>query len=513
MSDPANAAWKLARDRYLGPLVKAHGEQVAWDAGFFLDDDPTDAPLDDVDWLCTPLPNRRARTDAPKVLLATGGFFPLHAGHLAMMEAARRAAEHAGWEIIGGYLSPGHDNYLRLKCGDAAAPASERLRLVGRGIADANSDWLRVDPWEALHRRGAVNYTDVAARLEAYLRAHVHPQLTVVYVCGGDNARFASAFVARGGCIVVGRPGAETEWSRWRATLAGHPGILFAEGGSPLASRDLRATTAVRRPLPSLLVRCEDARVVDTLGLAERLPAFQDQLLTLLRSYTRVRVEQGPPEPVTAAQGVISLDPLRPARFNLALSRLFAVGGYQPLGHVARPGHPPLARQIAGIPPGEYRLRDDDAMSGSTLEAVRRALPAHVHITATELALARHESEDVLDARDFLLGADEGGLVLAWPDAFDETPRLARAPYLLPYVDPCVRASIPDARGFSSAVWELNARFFAQSGRKVADLPAPARAMFAFAGTDASLEDLCRWHAARLATFAPVDNPPPLRPG
>jgi nicotinic acid mononucleotide adenylyltransferase len=487
------ASWKLARDRYLAPL----GEAVAVAAGFFDDGDDRDAPLDDVRWLCTPLPVRAVSGAHPVVLLSTGGFCPIHAGHLEMMERARAAASAAGCDVLAGYLSPGHDAYVRLKCGEAAIPASERLAACAAAIADRA--WLYVDPWEALHRRVAVNYTDVAARLRAYLRAHVDPRVEVLYVCGGDNARFAQAFVADGGCVVVGRPGAEAEQAHWRAQLAGNPRILWAEGDRPEASRAIRA--AGRRGVGArrIVMRVEDARAVRTLArtqpraiTAAWFAAFQGELGALLAAHASLRhVALGAPGP----RDTISLDPMLPSAYPIAISRCYALGGYQRLGYTARPGARPLPEQIAAIPPGDYTLADDDAMTGGTLDAVRALLPAAVRVRAVHLAIAHDGDEDVVDGRDFLLGADDAGLVVQLPRGV-----LGRAPYVLPYVDPAVRCSIPPphARAFSIAVWELNERVLAATGLRVRDLPAPAGALFAALGSERALADVCRWHIARL---------------
>ena len=158
--------WKIRRDPFFSLLHARRGEEAVMQAGFFFDDDPDDARLDDVDWLSTPPPRRRpSGRGRPVVLVATGAFCPIHDGHIAMMHRARAAAEIAGFDVLGGYLSPGHDAYIRLKCGDAAIPASVRLAACAR--AAESTDWLSVDPWEALHRRVAANYTDVVARLRA----------------------------------------------------------------------------------------------------------------------------------------------------------------------------------------------------------------------------------------------------------------------------------------------------------------------------------------------------------
>lgn len=314
--------WKIERDPYFSLLCRKHGENAAQEAGFFRDEDPEDAPLDDLDWLSTPRPKRTITGPRPVVLLATGGFFPVHAGHIEMMENARAALEGEGFDVIGGYLSPGHDSYIRLKCGDQLVPAPERLRQAAEVIS--GSDWLLIDPWEAMHRRVAVNYTDVTARLEAYLRRHVDPRVEVAYVCGGDNARFAYAFTERGRAVVVGRPGADGEIRKWRERLTSHPRVHWVDGANPAASRSLRSGNPAPAGRPRLIVRLEDARAVRTLGLTS-FNTFQDKLVALLAEHAEVRTAPLREQPVE--DNVISLDAMLPARHSLAVSRLFSPGG------------------------------------------------------------------------------------------------------------------------------------------------------------------------------------------
>ncbi len=494
--------WKIRRDPYLARLAERHGEEAVWASGFFLDEDEDDASLDDVDWRCTPLPRSRgAGGERPAVLLSTGAFCPVHAGHIAMMESARTAAEGAGFDILGGYLSPGHDAYIRLKCGRAAIPAPERLRLCGDAARE--SGWLSVDPWEALHRRVAVNFTDVAARLRAYLRAHLDPRVEVLYVCGGDNARFALAFLEEGGCVVVGRRGSSLEYSSWRARLSAHPRILWGEGEHPGASRLLRSASPPEQAKKSLVLRLEDDRAVRTLGLTT-LTRFQGELASLLSEHAVVRA--APLQEPGQEAGIISLDAMLPSRHNLAVSRLFAPGGYQLLGHVPRPGAPPLDEQLAAIPRGVYTLRDDDRMTGGTLAAIRAILPTSLSISNTCFAVPHDPDEEISDSRDFLLGADDGGLVIELPDGRGEgRSSVGRAPYILPYVDPAVRCCIPpgQARVFSAKVWALNERMFLGTGLCVRDLPGPARATFGWLGESYPLDELCRWHIARMERTNP----------
>lgn len=492
--------WKIARDPFMALVCAKHGEQAAFEAGFFLDADPEDAALDDSDWLCTPRPKLAVHGERPVVLLATGGFCPVHAGHLAMMESAKLAAEKAGETVIGGYLSPGHDAYLQLKCGAAAIPTHVRLRQCAEAVAA--SAWLCVDPWEAMYRRVAVNYTDVVARLSTYLTARVDPRIAVRFVCGADNARFALAFSESGGCIVVGRPNDHAEFDKWQARLSGSSRILWVQGDNRTASRHLRAGPWPARAAARLVARCEDARAVRTLGLAS-FAAFQQQLLEILGRYATVRSvimrDDG------AQPNVISMDAMLAQAHTLAISRCYALGGYESRGHVARPGTPSIAAQLAAIPNGSYVLRDDDCVTGSSFAAARHALGDRVQITDTAVAVTHDADEDVVDTRDFLLGADHGGLVIELPNG-----TLGRAPYLLPYVDPAVRASISASHAFSLEVWELNRRFFSATDLRVRDLPEPARASLDF-DDDARLSDICAWHARRLrAVYQAPEHPAPL---
>src|SRR5258707_1369773 len=78
-------------------------------------------------------------------------------------------------------------------------------------------------------------------------------------------------------------------------------------------------------------------------------------------------------------------------------------------------GAAPLAEQLAAIASGTYTLRDDDRISGGTLDAVRAMLPPRVKIAGVRLAVEHDDDEEVVDSRDFLLGADHGGLVIELP--------------------------------------------------------------------------------------------------
>ena len=144
---------------------------------------------------------------------------------------------------------------------------------------------------------------------------------------------------------------------------------------------------------------------------------------------------------------------------------------------------------------------DDDIATGHTMEAVRACLPEHCRVER-QAALCQLPSlgeglVDLGDVRDFLLGSWEGGLVVCLPDA-----RLARVPYLLPYVNPADRLSLPlsQALAFSRRVWRLNQEFFAGTSLTVSELPTPIGELCRYLEVppDTLLSDWCACHLRRL---------------
>ena len=191
---------------------------------------------------------------------------------------------------------------------------------------------------------------------------------------------------------------------------------------------------------------------------------------------------------------VISLDPCLPASNNLTISRCF-----QPLGvgddceYLARPGSESLETQLSSIikqikPVEDQKktiLFDDDALTGGTGRAIMAMLANHdppFHVTdfvtlcdsngalGEPVTEERYPRLDLIDCRDFLAGARDGGLVVKVPTAGvgGIGERMIRVPYILPFVRPVYRASIPvdEEMSFSRKVWALNRQFFDEAGLK-----------------------------------------------
>jgi len=193
---------RLLIEPYYSVLYNKHGIDYCVDNGFFFNSNNVEINWrNHVEIPCTPinfleLPNPNFKQRKKCVLLQTGAHCPLHEGHIAMMEYSKSFLENHGYHVMGGYLSPGHDEYIKDKNKDEYMPIHDRLEYANNLIKkDERLNWLAIDPWEGLFAPGAVNYTSVVYRLQQYL-AYWLPEekIEIFYVCGADNARFFRVF-------------------------------------------------------------------------------------------------------------------------------------------------------------------------------------------------------------------------------------------------------------------------------------------------------------------------------
>ncbi len=415
----------------------------------------------------TPLPSpdqlHHLPADQPwVVLVTTGGFAPFHGGHAAMLAAAENLAQEKGWPVLGTFVSPSHDGYVAGKDGGRAGayPAPWRVDHIRHALAQAGSSVPRfVDPWEALVAPRPVNFTAVLRRLERYLSHHLAHPVRAVYVFGADNAAFAEVFDEPEASICVGRQGLplperglsvamESDESSSRIRRACVPAIPEAPRGTyVLRDEGLWALEPWRHGAVS------DERLMDA------WEAFAASVEDALRqSFAQ---GQGPcPEkwlrlPIASQRAlvqawskeapVISMDPCTedlPGVIPWGVSRRFRVADHQrhPHGWGSRPGAASLPANL----PSKAILVDDDSSSGHTLAMAHAHLKAlGVEVIDTRLLIPAclppgTEVFDVVDLRDFLPGAREGGLVVEHPSGL-----LERCPYLAPAVSLHTRARLP----------------------------------------------------------------------
>lgn len=537
-TDGARAAWRVAADPNYRDVVLSFGEQALTEAGWVDDlcSPPTGA--DTSVWpLCTPLDKLRAAegSEPPVVLLCTGSYSPPHLGHVAMLDRARHALEAHGHHVAGGYMSPSHDSYVAFKY-PGALPAPERVRLCR--LAVDSSDWLMCCPWEALWTATAINFTEVIRRLQSYLRAHWDERTEVVYCFGADNSSFALAFNARGRCVIVPRDGHDSgtgdarlgrgfsdgrivvaqpdpATSTFSSTRARSDGV----GLSDSLSTHITELSAPANPGGHYMIRDDLAwacghwqEIVGRHTLAAALNEFRGRVLSALKQGFAGQdvppfdlIDLGGQRERALALGgserVISLDLCTPADHHLHVCRRFALadGQFAAGGLSARPGYGSLEDQLAAIPGGDAVLLDDDLATGFTRRHVEQLLEGrNVAVTGFRSLMEMEQRPvlDVVDLRDFLIGARDGGLVVGLDGD------LVRAPYLPPWVSLPSRAKIPlsSEAHVGMALWEANAQFFAVTGLRVDHAAVVTRPLLLKAGAqpDEHLSAFCQRELRRI---------------
>lgn len=536
-------------------------------AGFFLESHlPGEKSSSDLDlhWYCTPLYHVRRRlkqysnSSRPKaVLLTTGAFCPIHNGHIYMLETAKTTLEQRGYDVLGGFISPTHDEYVYKKCTKHALPAQHRISLC-RSQLNTN-DWIEVDTWESLYAGREVNFTKTTWRLAEYLRTHLDcDDIEVFYTCGGDHAEYCLSFVSSFGCVVIPRNEQERQimqqlqrdslvqnntkiilataakthqasstsirlgeldalgksardcWLRWSKSQT------ISAKSAYLQLRDEGISTLRSWGESVSYAKLKGARKFFILGLTELLkqsfskahsPDSTHQLAVGISTWKDQRnaiteMNLGP---------TISIDTLFRGDYQIECSRYFELGNaFAFKGVFQRPGAASLAEQIAQIPNGQYSLIEDDRATGSTLRKVLKLGENHFEIKDIVL-LARlskprgfsgevaYDIYDLGDVRDFLPGAPGGGLVVDLPDG-----KVGRAPYMLPYVQPSARLSAPISTDLliSKRIWELAADFYRAVPITVKDTdPDLQRTIEAVGLHFNSMQELCSWHAEQINYF------------
>ena len=475
--------WKIKMDPFIGEIYKDHGMEAVKKTGYFIDGTSSQ---DDIDYMLdvptTPLGWSASPGDEPAVLVCAGSFCPPHLGHIDMMRAARTAVEKTGKRVVAGYFSPGHDEYIKHKNGDGAIPIHERIKLFD-GMLD---DWMYVCPWEGVFNKHAIMFTHVVERLEQYIKRHTGFDIPVYFVCGSDNESYVFAFMKKGRCVLVNRPGYQSkDPSEWPVST------LWAECENHSSSTEERLTYKRKKPEGRLYLRVEDSvyenMCVDYLDIENSLTRrFDNTKISFVSSQERhVRM-------IRNIHKVISLDALIKADENIRVSRHYDFFGRNMIRFAASPGSQPLGDQIKKLE-GKYVLYDDDIhTTGGTIRYMTKLLESiGCDIEWVFTFKVSDDSEgEILDLRDFFVGKDFG-LVIQSPAG-----KKFRAPYMYPYVCPHSRASIQDPMEFSIEMWERNLEIYENRPDLVADLGAMGE-LFVYSGlakSDDLISKACKNH-------------------
>ncbi len=486
---------------------------------------------------------------SPVVLVSTGGFSPVHNGHLTMMGIAKEEVERQGGTVVGGYLVPDHDEYIKKKCGAEWIPAHERVAWSAEAVK--KSSWLMVDPWAASYAPQELNCTSIILRLEKYLAQHVRSlsPIRIVFVCGSDNSGLADAFIRRGGCVIVPRPASAPTSKRSLARYAEGRALSPSRECFEVSSTKIRGGSYAKLPDSireqvcaffsqkkehrKLSLYLRDEQIDGALfgmplveeerrAREELMRSLQKGLLDMLNGinlFTSVSVQRfsvGDQLKALSHSGAvkseltISIDECFKGEYQIGVSRAFNFpGGERQQSLVPRPGTASLSKQIERIPSGEYVLIEDDIATGQTIRAIKSMLPERIKLKKI-VALAQYsiasplntvegdvasELSDIGDVRDFIVGSKSGGLVVQLPSG-----ELARAPYMLPYVQLSQRMSIPRVmeRRLSRLIWLLNKRLYRKLKKtfRIKDCDEAFKTFARYLGfqDEMPVEDFCQWH-------------------
>ena len=529
-TDEVKLAWKILRDEYYSEVYKKYlNIDTVIKAGFILDS----LELEDLNYynlslLTTPVSKLKDSKKNPVVLLTTGGFDPIHDGHIYMMEFAKEALEKEGYDVIGVYLSPSHESYVSTKP-YYKINAYERLDLCQECVKD--SQWLIIDPWESIYVKTYINFTDVIQRLEQYLRKHINPKIQVAYVFGGDNSEFMYCFEDKGIGICVEREGYSEKFNEMKKKFKGKNNIFISNKSivSTYSSRNIRKRQGYKykeqnysKEDGDYVIRNEGMiplanykEYVNNEKLENAHKKFLKQLVLLLKEAFNNKLEVKTIDMqeqlkrashVLEGRQTISLDTYYRGTYDIETSRLFDISDIQKkyISLIGRIGHDTIENQIEKIEDGSYILVDDDSATGKTIREIMSNLPKRINIEQIYLlaSMLNEKIFDIVDLRDFIIGVQNGGLVVKLPNG-----EIARAPYMLPYVCLKTRATISASKEMeiSTKLWKMNKEFYQEIGGNItlAQTDSGFKKLMNYIGFDDNtlLVDICDWHIRNIVIF------------
>jgi nicotinic acid mononucleotide adenylyltransferase len=487
---------KINRDPYYAKLYKEYDYNYIELAGYF-DDSVSDEKIFDYPFDFTipvnSITERIFDVQNPAVIITTGSFCPIHDGHVEMMEKAKSALEEEGYDVLAGYISPDHDDYIIEKNGDEAILAYERIKLINEKCKEI--DWLYADPSSSIFSKGSINFTEVIEHLDQYLKRTFPRPIKVFYVCGGDNARFARTFEFKGNCVVISRPGYEDHYQTTMEHLEDLDNIIWADNDNSMSSTAYRSVIKHQKAeKKTLSIRIEEKDDREEFLLNIMLDRYNSINLTRTSDQKSIYYK------LAEANNLVSLDSICDDRsFSLQISRHYDLFGCNFIRYGNRPGSDDLRKQAMDIPKGDYVIIDDDIHTGGTMRFAKKIMEESEHSVDAVMALMMSvKGEEILDTRDFFIGGDNNGLVIQLPKG----RKLTRAPYIYPYVCPFARASILDPIQFSIDVWQMNYEYFKFKGSKLSEHSGVMDLFTSIGFTlDSDMAEICEYHVKLLKSL------------
>lgn len=169
-----------------------------------------------------------------RIVLVTGGFDPLHSGHIAYFKAAKKLGDEL-------WVGINSDAWLERKKGQAFMPYEERLEIIRNlnmvdDIAICYNDAESNDACGAIHHVMNTNPTDTKiifanggdrkpGNVPEELTYGENPKVEFAWGVGGDNKKNSSSWILR----EWKEPKTERLWGYYRVLHENGPGVKVKE--------------------------------------------------------------------------------------------------------------------------------------------------------------------------------------------------------------------------------------------------------------------------------------------
>lgn len=487
-------------DKYYSTLYeRTHKESDLIDAGIMFD---KSFQIDEqIDLYTTPVHTIIENPlEEQSVIFYTGGFAPFHEGHLEAILQAKNAIEtQTGETVTTALVSPDNDDYVERKLSAQAAEYCDLQRIESINRKTIDYPWIQVDPWASIWCKTDYNFTTLYERFRKYCQYWIpSKKVKVYYLYGGDNYLFSNAFLKYGYGVCVPRDSYSIDKEKVYSNR-----VIYSDFVVPnYASKKIR--TSLQNQKESTLSK-EIYLLRDDLAfsLPDTSSDFQSSILKrILNSISDAfnsKMEfsvldiDSQMEHDFGKENLISLDAFYKAKYNIESTRLFYCNDKQTFSNqmVARVGFEDLDYQMSKIPSSEYTLVDDDIATGFTMDYIIEKLKEHSVMVKSKESLITDTKKffDVVDTRDFIIGARYGGLTVT--NGIFKT----RFPYVYPYVNLSTRAKMPAKNivKFSRAIWELNYDLYKDSLMKLKDIQTQDFMVLGF-DAEMTVKELCQFH-------------------
>lgn len=425
------------------------------DAGYFEDDYSSNEQV--MNMITSPSIYNNVLMDAiseqqPDIIVSLSGCFsPFHDGHLHSLRLARSFYAEKGMKVMC-VLFPAHDSYVSLKRnGSCKKDAFSRIQYMKKFLEESNETDIVIDEFPAIQMPSELNFPFLMERISYFA-----PGVKQSFVVGADNQMFALAVKQTDHDVfIVNRDGIEITVN---ARLAQHgldmENVYVVEDNqySYLSSTLIRKNIENTEDKNTGVYLIRDDSVLG--GFKNISNKLKNALESVLDDTISVKIIDGVKQVIDCSNFindnysdhvVISMDKYFKGDFSLSCSRIFKKYTYQktPIGYVID-NEAEFVEFLKNLPiDTKILIVDDDISSGFSFNYISNVIKKIVPRCSIDgffmneyymkVSGITEPVYDIVDCRDFVLNAPNGGL-----RTVD-----GRIMYQYPMVNITTRAKIP----------------------------------------------------------------------